>query len=197
MRLLKQGYDPYIDNTELHHRLNGKNDVKREIGVSKNETKVLDIVDDGPKMTIREAFDFGLARKTKLISETIRRGYENKIKNFIKWLDTDRPDLVYISELDKKVFITFLNGVLDRTSARNSNNFRTDLSSIVQVLVDNDIIGQNFIKKIPPFKTVPERNKTYSQDTQEKIFAHLEQNDPILLLYIKFISFNFLRPIEV
>ena len=90
-------------------------------------------------MTIREALDFGLARKTKLTSETIRRGHENKIKNFIKWLDTDRPDLVYIFELDKKLFITFLNGVLDRTSTRNSNNFRTELNSIVQVLVDNDI----------------------------------------------------------
>lgn len=124
-------------------------------------------------MTIREALNFGLARKTKLISETTRRGYENKIKNIIKWLDTDRPDLVYITKLDKKMFITFLNGVLDRTSVRNNNNFRTDLSSIVQVFVDNDIIGQNFIKKYP-------RSKPFQKGTRPTPGIPKEKYSPIL-----------------
>lgn len=95
------------------------------------------------------------------------------------------------------VVTSFLNFVLDKNSARTRNNYRTDLSSIVQVLVDNEIIDHNFVKKIPKLKSIPERNKTYSQNIQEEIFEYLEINDPILLLYIKFISYNFLRPIEV
>ncbi|WP_339712982.1 site-specific integrase, partial [uncultured Kriegella sp.] len=197
LRLLKQGYNPYTDNTELHHRLNAKKDDASDQVSTKKGNKKTGNDDDGPKMTVREAFDFGLARKEKILSPTTKRGYENKIKNFLKWLGTNRPEITDITELDKKVVTSFLNDVIDRTSARNRNNFRTDLSSIIQVLVDNDILEQNFIKKIPTLKTVPERNKTYTQETQQKIFSYLEVTDPILLLYIKFVSYGFLRPIEV
>ena len=197
LRLLKQGYNPYNDNTELHQRLNAKKDDASGQVSPKKENIKTDSDDDGPKMTVREAFDFGLARKEKILSPTTKRGYENKIKNFLKWLEENRPELTDIKDLDKKVIVSFLNDVIDRTSARNRNNFRTDLSSIIQALVDNDILKENFIKKIPTLKTVPERNKTYSQDTQEKIFGYLEITDPILLLYIKFVSYGFLRPIEV
>ena len=197
LRLLKQGYNPYTDNTELHQRLTSKNnDASGQVPTNK-ENKKTGRDDDGPKMTVREAFDFGLARKEKILSPTTKRGYENKIKNFLKWLEENRPELTDITELNKQVVTSFLNDVVDRTSARNRNNFRTDLSSITQVLVDNDILKENFIKKIPTLKTVPERNKTYSQETQEKIFGYLEITDPILLLYIKFVSYGFLRPIEV
>ena len=65
------------------------------------------------------------------------------------------------------------------------------------MLVDNEIIEQNFIKKIPKIKFIPERNKTYSQNIQEEIFEYLEVQNLVLLLYIKFTSYNFLRPIEV
>lgn len=41
------------------------------------------------------------------------------------------------------------------------------------------------------------RDKTYSQEEQESIFEYLESHDKLLLLYIKFVSYNFLRPIEV
>ena len=67
----------------------------------------------------------------------------------------------------------------------------------MQTLEDNDIIENNFVKKIPLLKSIPERNKTYTTEKQKKIFTHLEKNDPILLLFIKFISYNFLRLIEV
>ncbi|WP_237332412.1 tyrosine-type recombinase/integrase [Zobellia amurskyensis] len=197
LRLLKKGYSPYADNSELHHQLRSKNEITSTQNLSKDENKNSEAVSDEPKMTVEEAFDFGLKLKEKILSATTKRGYENKIKNFLKWLKVNRPEIKNITDLDKKVVTTFLNDVLDRTGPRNRNNFRTDLSSIIQVLVDNDIIGQNFIKKIPPLKSIPERNKTYSQDLQEKIFDYLEIEDPILLLYIKFISYNFLRPIEV
>ena len=55
----------------------------------------------------------------------------------------------------------------------------------------------NFIKNIPVLKSIPERNKTYSSKQEQDIFNYLEEKDPILLLFIKFISYNFLRPIEV
>ncbi|WP_149277660.1 tyrosine-type recombinase/integrase [Pareuzebyella sediminis] len=197
LRLLKEGYDPYGDNTELHDRLKAKSKPDKDQDIKSVTQSTPDQTSDGPKMSVQEAFDFAIGQKQKILSPTTKRGYENKIKNFLKWTEANRPDLVNITDLDKKTVTTFLNDVLSRTSARNRNNFRTDLSSVLQVLVDNDIIAQNFIKKIPVLKSVPKRHKRYSRETQEKIFVHLKAEDPLLLLYIKFISYNFLRPIEV
>ncbi|MEQ3662202.1 MAG: site-specific integrase, partial [Flavobacterium sp.] len=91
----------------------------------------------------------------------------------------------------------FLNDVLVKTSARTRNNTRVDLSSLFQVLEDNEMIPTNFIKSISLLKTVPERNKTYTPTMQNDIFNYLEESDPLLLLFIKFVSYNFLRPVEV
>ena len=148
-------------------------------------------------MTLKEGLDFGLKLKSKLIGARTKSIYENRIMNFLKWMDTNYPEMKAISDLSKKNVVQFLNEELFRTSARSRNNFRVDLSSLLQVLEDNDIIEQNFIKKIPILKSIPERNKTYTTESQEEIFRYLEDKDPILLLYIKFVSYAFLRPIEV
>jgi len=78
-------------------------------------------------MTLSEAFDFALNLKEKLVNSTTKRGYENRIKNFLIWVKETHPKLKRIKALDKRVMVTFLNDVLDRTSARNRNNYRTDL----------------------------------------------------------------------
>jgi integrase len=99
--------------------------------------------------------------------------------------------------VDKKVVSSFLNYVQLKNSPRNRNNYRTCFSSLFQVLEDNEIINKNFIKSIKILKTNPERNKTYSEKQHLEIFKYLETQDPLLLLFIKFVSYNFLRPIEV
>ena len=86
------------------------------------------------------------------------------------------------------LIVYFLNEILERTSPRNRNNYRADLSSLFQALEDDDIIDGNYIKKIPVLKSIPKRNKSYSKEEQEKIFEHLEKHDKDLLLFIKFIS---------
>ncbi|MGJ5641398.1 tyrosine-type recombinase/integrase [Formosa sp. S-31] len=208
IKLLKQGYNPFEDNTELYNKLNSENeplDVKEEalkteektIIVEEPKREEVEVVPTESKQTLRSAFDFSLNLKEKLVSKTTLRGYKGRVEFFLNWLAEVHPEVKTIDQLTKKLFSAFLNDVLVKTSPRNRNNYRTDLSSIVQVLEDNEIIADNFIKKIPVLKTTPERNKTYSQETQEAIFEYLEKTDPVLLLYIKFISYNFLRPIEV
>jgi integrase len=197
LKLLKQGYNPYGDNTELYQRLNTKETPPETQRVKLENTKTAQEATETPSMVLREAFDFGLKLKEKLINPNTKKNYENKIKLFLHWLAVSHPDIKTVQALDKKILTEFLNHVLNNTSPRNRNNYRTDLSSIMQVLEDNDIIGQNFLKKIPVLKSIPKRNKTYTDDQQEEIFSYLEKNDPLLLLFIKFISYNFLRPKEV
>ena len=201
LNLLKEGFNPFEDNNERYQKREEKKNpsksetISKEIKAVSNPEKETESQE--PVVSYQEAFNQGLKFKEKLISNTTKRGYENRLKNFLLWVEKNHPKLKSISDIDKKVVMDFLNHILDKTSPRNRNNYRTDLSSIMQALEDNDMIPTNFIKKIPVLKSIPQRNKTYSQDEQKAIFEHLEQTDTTLLLFIKFISYNFLRPIEV
>jgi integrase len=197
IKLLKQGYNPYANNTELYLQLKSKENTTETHVLLQVKSNNLSAIEEKTSMTLQDAFDFGLKQKEKLVNSTTKRSYDNRVKNFLDWFNENHPELKTIDTLNKQVVSGFLNDVLKKTSPRNRNNFRTDLSSIMQVLKDNDIIESNFIKKIPVLKSIPERNKTYTNEIQEEIFEYLEKKDPILLLYIKFISFNFLPPIEV
>eukprot|EP01093_Parvamoeba_rugata_P014389 TRINITY_DN464_c0_g1_i2.p1 TRINITY_DN464_c0_g1~~TRINITY_DN464_c0_g1_i2.p1 ORF type:complete len:440 (+),score=58.38 TRINITY_DN464_c0_g1_i2:1468-2787(+) len=197
LRLLKKGYNPYSDNLELHESLHRKNNVAVPVDLTNKNLDKSAPLPEKTSMTVKKAFEFGIKLKEKVISQTTKRDYESKLRNLQEWLSANQPEIKYINELNKKVVTSFLNYVLNKNSARTRNNYKSDLSSIIQVLVDNEIIHNNFLKKIPKLKSTPERNKTYAQHTQEEIFEYLKINDPILLLYIKFISYNFLRPIEV
>lgn len=199
LKLLKEGFNPFEDNNQKYQEREEKN---LDTYVDSNPKKALVIPEtesdpEEPVLSYKEAFEKGLKFKEKLISDTTRRSYENRLKNFLLWVEKHHPDLKSITDIDKKLVMDFLNHILDQTSPRNRNNYRTDLSSIMQALEDNDIIKSNFIKKIPVLKSIPQRNKTYSKEEQENIFKHLETTDKTLLLFIKFISYNFLRPIEV
>nr|WP_321226504.1 tyrosine-type recombinase/integrase [uncultured Psychroserpens sp.] len=200
LSLLREGFNPFEDNTKRYEE---RKDGKLNTSIGANSEKAKTVVDSelviAPKTDVLsyvQAFKKGLKYKEKLISDTTRRSYENRLKNFLLWVEKYHPDLKAITDIDKKMVMDFLNHILDKTSPRNRNNYRTDLSSIMQSLEDNDIIQSNFIKKIPVLKSIPQRNKTYSEEEQKTIFEHLEKTDKTLLLFIKFISFNFLRPIE-
>jgi len=144
-------------------------------------------------MSIDQAFDFALKIKAASLGQISFQNFHSRVRRFQYWLDDQQP----ITSLTKKTVMDYLNEILHSSSARNRNNTRTDLSSLFQVLEDNEIIPVNFIKKINVIKTKAERNKTYTPEMQTKIFEHLETNDPLLLLYIKFLCYNFLRPVEV
>jgi integrase len=194
-KLLKRGYSPYSDNKKLFAKLE---ESKNQLG-SPNQTISQKEVRNAEEsvMTYKEAFAFGLKQKEKLVNDTTLKSYENRIKNIIKWLEEKHPNIVGIDEINKKVISQFLSDALEKSSPRSRNNYRTDLSSIMQVLYDNDIIKSNIIKQIPVLKAISKRNKTYTPEKEDEIFKYLEKEDKNLLLFIKFISYNLLRPIEV
>ncbi len=206
-KLLKQGFSPFEDNKALYERLQSKQLPETTPEPVKNVVQE-SIPKPVPKQTVvheevetampyKEALYLGLKFKEKIVNNTTKRGYKNRVDIFIRWIEEHRPEVKTIDDLTKKVVSAFLNSVLEKNSPRNRNNYRTDLGSILQVLEDNDILKENVTKKITVLRAIPQRNKTYTKEEQQAIFQHLEKEDPILLLYIKFISYNFLRPIEV
>ncbi|WP_281322768.1 tyrosine-type recombinase/integrase [Flavobacterium aestivum] len=170
--ILKNGFNPYIPDDDL-------------------------LEDEKTILTIKEAFELGIKLKEKVLAEKPFATYESRINNFKGWLDKKGFIGQPITAITKKAAQTYLNEILNKTSARSYNDARSILSSLFEVLDSNDIIEDNFISKIPTLKSTPTRNKTYTQTIQEQIFKDLKEKDSQLLLFILFISYNFLRPIEV
>lgn len=148
-------------------------------------------------ITIEDAIDFVMKLWEKTVSPSTLQDYKSRINMFYKWIGKNGFARMYVHTLTKKVVLTYLNEVLHRSSPKNRNNQRACLSSFFSTLEANEYIETNPCDKIPQLKVKPKRNKTYTQKQEQKIFDYLQQSDPLLLLYLKFISYNFLRPIEV
>jgi len=199
--LLEKGLNPYSETDlsilELEYSSSHKSKTNTAAPLTNNKEIVvipepIEIEPQEAILSIKEAFDYALKIKKKSLNETSYLNFAGRINRFKKALDENAP----ITSLTRKQTNEYLNDILESTSARNRNNSRIDLSSLFEVLANDEIIPENFIKKINTIKTKPERNKTYTPDMQQNIYSYLEKNDPILLLFIKFISYNFLRPVE-
>ncbi|MFJ1424908.1 tyrosine-type recombinase/integrase [Capnocytophaga canimorsus] len=148
-------------------------------------------------INIAQAVELALKNAQATMRESSFKDYKSRINKFEKWLDNNGFSGRSVQAITKKTVLNFLNDVLEKTSAKNRNNTRSNLSIFFKYLEDNEYIAENFVSKIPVLNAKPERNKTYTQTQESQIFNYLEKNDKLLLLMIKFVSYNFLRPIEV
>ncbi len=184
-KLLEDGLSPYEDNEKAMEQI--------------SETPILQnaLPEELQQIAISEAFATAVKIKQSVLSKTSFPSFNSNIKRFEKWLFAKGFVNAPVTDITKKVVIDYLNEVLDNTSPRTRNNTRIDLGSLFQTLEDNEILPENFIKKINVLKATPERNKTYTNTLQNDIYKYMEEHDQILLLFVKFISYNYLRPIEV
>jgi integrase len=200
--LLRAGYNPYEENQRFFNVFKSQNTDNKIVDNDKDLIET-SLVQDNLRLqpevdTITDAFEMALEQKKAVMGHSSYIKYRSRINNLKSWLgNIFKLDTDTIDRIGKKDIMVFLNETLIRTSPRNRNNTRTDISSLFQVMEDNEIVKENFVKKIKILKAIPERNKTYTMDQQVSLFKHLRENDPILLLFVKFISYNFLRPIEV
>ena len=203
--VLSKGFNPYEDNSSLdqfiEQLLSDKESdtkTKKKATVNPSFVTVKNIKEQLPFCSIKESFDLALKTKSKVLNPISYQNFSSRINRFSKWLVLEKIELKNdISTINKKLVIQYLNTVLQATSPRNRNNTRTDISSLFQTLEDNEMIQDNFIKKINVLKSVPERNKTYTTSEQNNIFKYLKERDTILFLFVQFVSFNYLRPVEV
>lgn len=153
--------------------------------------------DDSINYTAESALDFAYELKKSLLSESSIRDYKSRLHRFKTYLAQHGLLQRSIHQIDKKVVNDYLNSIQKASSARNRNNAKMVLGALFTVLVDNEIIPRNFIHSIKKLKSKPKRNKTYSHKVVDGLYGFLETTDPQLLFFIKMVSYNFLRPIEV
>jgi integrase len=194
--VLKEGFNPYKDSTTLIQYLETRLDGK-ETPKAKKEVQIAQKPEED-SLSIEKSFKLVLDTKKKVLNANSFVRFKSRVNRFEIWvLKNGFKKNDSIKSITKKNVIHYLNTVLQDSSPRNRNNSRTDLGSFFQTLMDNDVIQDNFVKQINVLKAVPERNKTYTPTQLTDIFDYLREHDPLLQLFVEFVSYNFLRPIEV
>lgn len=183
------------ERTKEIHKL--RNIVERMLKDGNVPTKFQQIYSEEKTIDIHSAIQKSLDIAKTTMKESSYNDYKYRLPKFEKWLNERNFQGKNVSDITRKTVTNFLNDVLLETSPRNRNNMRANLSIFFNFLEENEYIKENFIPKIAVLKTTPNRNKTYSNSQEESIFKILKEEDPLLFLYIKFISYNFLRPVEV
>jgi integrase len=141
-----------------------------------------------------DALDYGLNIKKKEVKETTFSGYETRINMFKQFIKKKGYSRYSIKDINKSIISQYLN---THENPIHRNNSKAALSAIFTVLSSEDLIEVNFIKEIRNAKKTETPVKIYSETDVSQITTILIKHDPTLLMFIKFISFMFWRPIEI
>ena len=203
LKYLNEGYSPYEDN-ELKNPTSEdikddllEQEVPQELEEELPNTEPEIETSQAKQLGVKEAFEFVMTIKERDLRESSLRTLRSHNKIFIAWIEKNRPDVSSIEDIDRSTIKTFLNHINLSNSSRTVNNYRASLSSIFATLFESDMVPSNCVEKIRKLSTKPVKHERYSKTDQKRIFKYLEDNDPLMLLYIKFVAYSFLRPIEV
>ncbi|WP_010521559.1 tyrosine-type recombinase/integrase [Aquimarina agarivorans] len=169
--LLKDGYSPYKNNFQL--------------------------TSESLQYTANDALDYALDLKNSTLSDTSKADYKSRCNQFKKYLEQNHLADQSILSVTRQVVNTYLESIVKKSSARNRNNTRIVLSALFGELTDSEIIPKNVVESIKVLDTKSASHNTYPLEVLEGLFTYMKENDPLLLLFVKFVSYNFLRPIEV
>lgn len=145
--------------------------------------------------TISEAFEEAYLVKA---SENVGKNYlkdVRSIKNrFIKYLGNDVYKNIIL--LSKKMCYEFITEISKDRANRTFNNNRTNLQSLLEVLVNKEYIDKNYMDLIKPKSKKPEKNTAFSREQIKKLFELMEDN-PKLRFYCLHIYMGLMRCLTV
>lgn len=147
--------------------------------------------------TIVSALDWAFELKKVNLSDSARVDYNSRVNKLKNFLIEKGYNVISASEFPKKYILEYFNKLQVEGSPKSYNNHRSVLSSIFNVLKDNEMVSENYISSLKNAKAKPKKNKTYSDEQLGLLLDNIERNDAQLHLFIKFISYNMLRPVEV
>ena len=148
-------------------------------------------------INIKDALKKAHDHSNLTVSKVTSNDYFYAKEQFLKFIGSTNQ-LKDIKEVNKTTILKFLNQKLEKTSARTRNNYKSSLSALFTVLENKlNLIERNFIKDISNEKTKVKTDRTFTKTELKNIVEWLKCTDPYLLTYIRFIAYNFLRPVEV
>ena len=147
--------------------------------------------------SIKDALDLAYDHSKLTVAKVTSSSYRTTKNQFIEFIGA-KNSIKDINELNKSAVLKFLNHKLKETSARTRNNSKASLSALFSIMENQlDIIDRNFIKDISNEKTKAKTDRTFTKKELKEIVDWLRKNDAYLLLYIRFVAYSFLRPVEV
>ncbi|MBT8245730.1 site-specific integrase, partial [Winogradskyella sp.] len=135
-----------LQHTSITSKSTKKELISTKTSISKSDTNT---ANKNPEdIPFIKAFDIALNLKEKAVSSNTIKDYRRKVKLFVAWMKKTHPTKKNIREIYRKDLLDYFNEILLKTSARNRNNYRTELASIFQVLKNNELIDENYIHTI-------------------------------------------------
>lgn len=161
--LLEKGFNPYEDNTTNKERFLGKkpevaesietvmtqptttgNNMQQPTTTCNNIKQVETI----KEMSISEAFKYGLNIKKRELNSNSYHGYSSHINRFEKWLTEKELHNKGISTITKTLVMEYLNSLLQVSSTRNRNNYRSSISSLFTTLKITSLLKTTLSKRL-------------------------------------------------
>jgi integrase len=131
------------------------------------------------------------------VSEITYIDYKYKAALFKEFLRKRGKLYLGIQYVTRDDVLDYLDDVLKSSSPGNRNTHRKVLSGMWTVMVEKRLVPTNFIRNdISKTRSPKQIKKLISMSELSRISEHLTQHDPVMLLYIKVLSYNFLRPVE-
>ncbi len=168
-----------------------KNNIMQKLVERTNSTPVL------KAMKIRQAMGEVLTLKKLYTKRNTWRSTQTTINMFSKFMSKSHPD-INVTEITREHIKDFLNDCLKRKNApRTRNNYLDALQNIFNVMNDNGLISSNPCAKIPLIPSRSETHVAFTEAQVKKIRKWLALHEPYTLFFAQFITYTFLRPIEI
>lgn len=145
------------------------------------------------------AIDHVVDLKKAYLKKSSFKTFEARINIFKAYLEKQDKSHLPGKDLTRSDITNFLSWVQKDRGIGNfsRNNYLADVKGLFTKLVEEEYIYRNPTLKIADLPAKPRKNRAFTAQQIESIKNWLLQNDPQLYLYIRWVTYAFLRPVEV
>ncbi len=168
-------------------------------GFSPFEKYVPDQVSETNEYSILMAFEIAFKSRVNEWKQSTKNTNRSIFEIFKDWLQTTKLEHLPIETFKRKQVVQFLDYTVSVRNANPTtrNNYKRAISSLLSKIVELDVLEYNPADKIKMLKENPTKNKAFTNKQLIEIRNWLQNNDPYLHQYLKFITYAFMRPVEV
>jgi integrase len=149
-------------------------------------------------LTITQAIDIGMDEKRRMNLRQISN-YEHRSAIFKRWLKNTNYDRLPAELFKVEQIKSFVHHLRSKRSCspRTINNYLNDLSTLLNVSIENEILDHNHFTKIKKERTGIGKNWGYTPDQQLELLNYIKNEKPMYLMLVQFMYYTLARPKEL
>lgn len=148
---------------------------------------------------ILAAIDHVVEVKKAYLKSSSFKTFEARIKIFKAYLKDQGKGTITAREISRSDITDFLSWVQRTRKIGNfsRNNYLADIKGLFTKLVEEEYTGRNPTLKIADLPANPKKNRAFSSQQIEVVKSWMLEYDPNLYKFIRWVTYAFLRPVEV